>query len=69
MIGFVPHPSSHAFYFYFKDMHELALVAIDEMGDEPRCTLTDLRSCMREPLEASRATTPRIVTRPTNNEN
>ena len=37
-------------------MQELALVAIDEMGDELRRTLTDLRSRMREPLEASRAT-------------
>ena len=37
-------------------MQELALVAIDEMGDELRRTLTDLRSRMLEPLEASRAT-------------
>ena len=46
----------NTFYRHFKDMQELALVAIDEMGDELRRTLTDLRSRMREPLEASRAT-------------
>lgn len=46
----------NTFYRHFKDMQELALVAIDEMGDELRRTLTDLRSRMLEPLEASRAT-------------
>ncbi|MDO8331995.1 MAG: TetR family transcriptional regulator [Fluviicoccus sp.] len=46
----------NTFYRHFKDMQELALVAIDEMGDELRRTLIDLRSRMLEPLEASRAT-------------
>jgi AcrR family transcriptional regulator len=46
----------NTFYRHFKDMQELALVAIEEMGDELRRSLADLRARMKEPIEASRAT-------------
>lgn len=46
----------NTFYRHFKDMQELALVAIEEMGDELRRSLSDFRARMMEPIEASKAT-------------